>query len=110
MGTFLGSEFRLGIDLLDRGNNDTIPAAGTFQRLCLINNSKKAYALPVLSVILLAAVTSGNYQTITFCTFLSTRFLSIIFAVSLRLVLVNGLLSFGHGAFIGVGCVRFGPS
>jgi branched-chain amino acid transport system permease protein len=34
---------------------------------------------------------------------LIVTFLAIIYTVSLRLILVNGLLSFGHGAFAGIG-------
>ena len=34
---------------------------------------------------------------------LITTYLAVIYTVSLRLVLINGLLSFGHGAFAGIG-------
>ncbi len=62
----------------------------------------KTLAIPVLVFAFLfflpAFVKTGYILHVLIVTFLA-----IIYTVSLRLILVNGLLSFGHGAFAGIG-------
>ena len=62
-------------------------------------NNKILIILTIGFLILLPIVITNSYILHIFI----NTFIAIIFAVSLRLVLVNGLLSFGHGAFAGIG-------
>lgn len=62
-------------------------------------NQNLSFVAAILLLVTVPAIIKSEYVLHIFI----VTFLSIIYTVSLRMVMQNGLLSFGHGAFVGIG-------